>query len=301
MPLYRRVLIVADIEGSSGCWSYQDSSFRTKAWIGACCAMTKDVMTVVERLYAAGIEQVVVKDFHRTGYNLLPEWIDPRAKVVGGYRAGPIPGIGPVDGAEAVLFLGMHAASGPNGFLAHTLTSRISRLEVNGRLLPEVALFSASLAPFGVRPIFFSGCPIACDQAKDTIPQLDVYSIDKAAGRERFDVDPWRQGLAEAAAAALHNSRTGLYRPQGPFRTVVTLREGRQAAEKLARRWRVARQGAQLFLYHDGFDALYMDLIRLCYLTPLSERLLPLALAAANLRGRVGLSWLRRQVRKGRW
>ena len=180
------VLIIADIEGSSGCWSYRASAFKTNEWVEACVEMTRDVAAVVRALFDNGVHRVIVKDFHRTGFNLLPEMIDSRARVVQGYKIGPVPGIGDPGSAEAVLFLGMHAASGSNGFMAHTLTSRIRRLEVNGELLPEVYLFAGSLAPYGVRPIFFSGCPVACDQARTTIPGIHTYSIDKSVGRQEF-------------------------------------------------------------------------------------------------------------------
>jgi D-amino peptidase len=298
MPFFKRVLIVADIEGSSGCWRYEASAFKTTAWVGACIAMTRDVQAVVKKLYAGGVRQVIVKDFHRTGYNLIPEWIDPRARVIGGYKDGPVPGIGDPGTSEAVLYLGLHAASGSQGFLAHTLTSRIQHLEVNGNLLPEVALFSASLAPFGVRPIFFSGCPVACEQAQRAIPGIQVYPIDKSAGRERFAEKRWREGLAAAAAASLENSRTDVYAPEGPFRAVLTMRDGTRAAKKLAQRWGFDHRGAQILLSRNRYKALYRDLIRICYLTPMAERLLPLALAATNLRGRAGLAWLRRQVKR---
>ena len=298
MPFFKSVLIVADIEGSSGCWSYEASAFKTAAWVGACTAMTRDVQAVARELYACGVQQVIVKDFHRTGYNLLPEWIDSRVRVVGGYKIGPVPGIGDPGSAEAVLYLGLHAASGSDGFLAHTLTSRIQRLEVNGSLLPEVALFSASLAPFGLRPVFFSGCPVACEQTQNVIPGIQVYPIDKSAGREGFAEKRWREGLAAAAAASLNNSRADVFAPKGPFRSVLTLRDGRAAAKKLAQRWGFDRRGAQVFFTHDSFKALYRDLIRICYLTPMAERLLPLALAASNLRGRIGLAWLRHRVKR---
>ena len=89
----KSVLIIADIEGSSGCWSYSGSSFMTEAWFRACLEMTRDVDVVVTALFDAGIRQITVKDFHRTGYNLLPELIDSRAQVFSGYRPGPVPGI----------------------------------------------------------------------------------------------------------------------------------------------------------------------------------------------------------------
>ena len=35
--------IIADIEGSSDCWSYEGSSFMTAEWARACLGMTRDV------------------------------------------------------------------------------------------------------------------------------------------------------------------------------------------------------------------------------------------------------------------
>jgi D-amino peptidase len=296
--MFDSVLIIADIEGSSGCWSYRASAFKTHEWVAACEDMTRDIAVVVRALLDNGVHRVAVKDFHRTGFNLLPEMIDSRARVFQGYKVGPVPGIGDPGSAEAVLFLGMHAASGSNGFMAHTLTSRIRRLEVNGVLLPEVSLFAGSVASYGVRPIFFSGCPVACDQARDTIAGIHTYSIDKSVGRQEFAVEPWRQGLAQAATSALHDAQTVPFDPPGPFHTKVTLREGEPAAQKLANRWGVHRQGGDIILHNAHLGDLYIDLIRICYLTPMSERLLPLAVAVSNLRGRAGLAWLRRQVKK---
>jgi D-amino peptidase len=297
MTMFDSVLIIADIEGSSGCWSYRASAFKTHEWVAACVDMTRDVAAVVRSLLDNGVHRVIVKDFHRTGFNLLPEMINSRAKVVQGYKVGPVPGIGDPGSAEAVLFLGMHAASGSSGFMAHTLTSRIRRLEVNGELLPEVYLFAGSVASCGVRPIFFSGCPVACDQARGIIPGLHTYSIDKSVGRQEFAVEPWRQGLARAATSALHDAQAVPFEPPGPFDTKVTLREGEPAAQKLAARWGFHRQGADIVLHNARLGDLYLDLIRICYLTPMAERVLPLAVAASNLRGRAGLAWLRRQIK----
>jgi D-amino peptidase len=79
---YKRILIIADIEGSSGCWDYLASSFVTREWSRACVAMTRDVNTVVAALFDSGVKHIRVKDFHRTGFNLLPELMDPRAEII---------------------------------------------------------------------------------------------------------------------------------------------------------------------------------------------------------------------------
>ncbi len=127
----------------------------TSEWVRACKAMTADVSAVARALLDAGVSAVTIKDFHRTGYNLLVRWLPEAAAVISGYHAGPVPGMGRLPPAEVVMFLGMHAASVTSGFLAHTLTSRLSNIRVNGRSLPEIQLFAASLAPRGIRPLYF--------------------------------------------------------------------------------------------------------------------------------------------------
>jgi D-aminopeptidase len=293
---FEHILIIADIEGSSGCWSYQGSSFLTPEWAQACLEMTYDVNAVVKALFNAGVERITVKDFHRTGYNLMAEFIDSRAQLISGYRNGSVPGLGdPID-TDAVMFLGMHAASGTGGFLAHTLTSRIAGLEVNGKPTAEVALFASALAPHGIRPIFFSGCPMACSQASDAIENIHTYSIDKSNGAENFDTRTWRKGLAAAAVEALENSEAKPYKVSGPFDAVVRMRDGEAAAEKISQRWGFKREGAAILLNAGELQMLYIQLIRLCYLNPFILKILPLALFLSNLKGRIGLAWVRRRI-----
>ncbi len=296
--LSRRVLIIADIEGSSGCWNYAASLFFTREWVQACEAMTLDVQAVVQGLFDAGAEEVIIKDFHRTGYNLLPEHIDPRARVNSGYALGPIPGMGDPGRTDTVMFLGLHAASGTSGFLPHTMTSRLAEVQVNGRLVPEVALFASLLAPYGIRPVFFSGCPDACRQARQEVPGITTFEIDKAGGPDGFDPAAWRRRLAQTAVAALTNCHTRPLEGRGPLDVKVVFRDGPAMAKKIARRWRVQCQGDAVHFIADDMPALFEILSRICYLVPALLPVLPLALPLYNMKGRAGLAWVRHRLKK---
>ena len=296
--IHKNVLILSDIEGSSGCWNYSMSSFMTEDWPEACVDMSLDVQAVCNKLFQQGVDSILVKDFHRTGYNLLPELIDSQAKIVHGYHQHPVPGIGDPGNATAVLMIGMHAPSGSEGFLAHTLTSRISKLQVNGELLSEVELFSASLAPFNIVPIFFSGCPVACSYAEAKVPGLNCFPIDKSFDRQTFDKEKWRNSLADEALLALCECPGKLFIPEGPFSAEIEMRDGEHIARKLANRWNLSCKENTIFLASDNIHDLYFNLMRICYLTPLLEKVLPLALALSNLRGRYGLQWIRRRINR---
>jgi len=292
----RDILVICDIEGSSGCLGYAHSMFRTREWAVACLAMTRDAHAVVTALFDAGARRVTVKDFHRTAYNLFTDMIDPRAKVISGYRHGPFPGLGDPSGFDAALFIGMHAPSGSGGFLAHTMTSRIAEVRANGKLLSEIELFAGSLAPSGVAPLFFSGCPVACNYAKEAIPDITVFSIDKTTGWNDEDADAWREKLAYHAAASLSAPDIAPFNPEGPFEVTVLMRDGETAARTIARRWKIDRTGGTLGFRASSMLDIYKRLAQICYLTPFTEKITRVALPLYNLYGRAGIAWARRQI-----
>jgi D-aminopeptidase len=292
---YKNILIISDIEGSSGCWNYDASAFLTDGWFKACVDMSLDVDAVVKALFKAGVEKITVKDFHRTGYNLIPELIDNRVNLVHGYKAGPVPGIGDPYGAEALLMIGMHASSGSGGFLAHTMTSRISFLEVNGKAVSEAELFSSSLYSYGIVPIFFSGCPVACAEAEKSLPGINSYPAEKK-NFKTFDKDKWRKGLASFAVSALKNNKVSPFILNGPFKASVKMRDGKDEARKLAQRWNFLFEDDKIFIENDTFDLLYYNLIRLCYLYPAAEKFLRAVLPVYNIYGRYGLYRLRKRI-----
>lgn len=295
--MHKNILIIADIEGSSGCASYAASSFNTPEWYNACVEMSLDISAVVSALYDAGAENIYVKDFHRTGYNLLPELIDSRARIIHGYIEGPVPGIGNIYDSDAAMFIGMHASSGSDGFLAHTFTSRYSRMISGGRRVTELQLFASSLYTYNIKPVFFSGCPVACREAAEDVPGINTFPVIKDSSG-RADIGRCRGELAAAAAHSLLNNSTIPYMMPPPYSIELTMRDGAETAGKSAKRWGVEYMENEIFLHAENFDDLYRKLIGITYLTPALEKITAAALMLFNLYGRAGLSIARRKMRK---
>ncbi len=292
--MYKNILIIADIEGSTGCAGYEASSFNTSSWYDACIEMSLDIDFIVTKLFEKGADKVYVRDFHRTGYNLLPELIDERADIIHGYKEGPVPGIGEVYDSEAVMFIGFHASSGSGGFIAHTLTSRYKRILVNNKRVSELQLFASSLYRFSIKPVFFSGCPVACMEAEEDIRGINVFPVIKDESGQTDKIKS-RSALASAAADSLDNTKTAPYTMHPPFNIELQMRDGANAAEKTAARWGLKHNGSSITFTAENFDSFYRKLVSITYLTPLLEKIAPAALNLFNLYGRYGLFIVRRR------
>lgn len=290
--MHRKILIISDIEGSTGCLSARHSAYKTPEWASACYSLTQDMNAAAGALFEAGAESVTVVDFHRTGYNIFPVLLDKRLSLRQGYRAGPVIGIGNAEGFDAAFFMGMHAASGTQGFIPHTLTSRFSRILVNGRPLAEIELFASSLAQSGVKPVFFSGCPAAVKQAYAVIPGIAAFSVDKSL--PGYSPDAVRKELAASLPAALYND-VPPYNPAGSFTCRVRMRDGAQAALKLARRWGLKQEGDEVVFESKDMPGVYFTLARCAWLIPAAVPVLPAALFLSNLLGRAALTWALKQ------
>lgn len=289
---HKRILVLADIEGSSDCHDYPATTFLGKGWPRACLGMSRDVDTVVKALLAAGVNQVYVKDFHRTGYNIFRSEIDARARLISGYFKGPVPGIGRLYQTTGLILLGMHAPSGSQGFLAHTLTSKIERLRINGRQISEAELFSAVLVPFGLVPLFFSGCPAACAHVENRMNPIQTFPITPSDKKNETARVLWRRQLAESVSQSLSHSRTMPFQLSGPFDIDIRFRHIGLAAKR-SKQWGLRRSENTIFFSARTIEELYQQIIAVVYLSPAMAKGLPWLLPVYNLGARFGLTLAR--------
>ena len=289
------VLIIADIEGSTGCHNRQDSQLFNDGWVRACVELSRDIDQIGRQLLNSGVSRVRVKDFHRSGYNLFREIIDEGIEIDQGYQIGPIIGIGEARGFNCLLMTGMHAASGTDGFLPHTLTSKFAGIFVNGEPLTEAELFAASVAPAGLVPTFFSGCETACRQAARAIKNIKTFMVNKPLAETPQSI---RENLAHAAVSSLNSFSEKPFTPEGPFNVVVKMRDGEKAAAKLRKTWKFPGESDELHFSSDNIHTLYWQLVRLAYLKPFYEKHLATAINIANMSGRLTQIWARRRAKK---
>lgn len=266
----RVAYVVADLEGSTGVWTRAHTLLGTREWQEARVELTKDINAVAEALFEMGVREVVVKDFHRTGYNLIPRYLDRGVKLVSGYYSGPAVGYGKLYGADFALFVGLHASGGnEHGFLSHTLTSRIAEIQVNGKRVCEAELFATVLSAFHIPVCFFSGCPAACEEVSQKMDWVVTYAIAKdpeVYGDERRRRDyivQMRQSLQERIKRIPDPEAAPLFSLEPPFDCQVIFHQEAEARRRNS--WGFSQNGKVIKFYTAQFFQLYLNLIKIAY------------------------------------
>jgi len=284
----RVAYIVADLEGSTGAWTKAHTLLGTREWQEARVDLTRDINAVVESLLEMGVKGVIVKDFHRTGYNLIPRYLDRRAKLVSGYYVGPAVGYGKLHGADFALLVGLHASGGnENGFLPHTLTSRIAEIRVNGKKLCEAELFATVLSAFHVPVCFFSGCPAACQEVKEKMGWVTTYAIPKEMTvyrdeeKRRDYIAQKREGLRRKIKEISDPKSKPLFTMETPFDCQVIFHE--EAEARRMNPWGFSQQGQIIQFHTEQFGELYQNLLKIAYFPKLAYQLRSIVLPLTRL------------------
>lgn len=183
-----RVYISGDIEGITGLvsWSqcgkpagqHYDFDFARRMY-------THDMNAAIRGARAAGATQVVVKDAHNTGKNLLIDMLEPGTELISGYGAGMDGMMEGLDGSyDAAMLVGYHAMAGTtSGLLEHALAGGLHRFWINGELAGEIAASAGVAGAHGVPTVFVSSDRAGCAEGKALIPDLVTYETKVGMGK----------------------------------------------------------------------------------------------------------------------
>ncbi|WP_439682664.1 D-amino peptidase, DppA family [Cupriavidus oxalaticus] len=178
-----KILVSTDIEGVAGVFHAEQTRpgngeyERARAW------MTAEANAAVAGAFAGGATEVLVNDSHGGFRNLLPDQLDPRARLVLGKPRylGMMAGI--EDGADGVLMIGYHGRAQSRGVLAHTINSgAFARVWLNGMELGEAGLYGALAGEAGVPVLMASGDDVLVQETRPLMPWVRFVETKRAGG-----------------------------------------------------------------------------------------------------------------------
>lgn len=172
-----KIFISVDMEGVGGIGTSAMTSTGGKDYETGRKLMTNEVNAVVSTIFESGPATIVVNDSHGDMQNLLHTQLDPRVE----YIQSNIKPLGMVQGLDAsfdaVIFIGYHAMAGAeNGFLAHTGSSSVKGLWLNGVEVGEGGLNTYFASALGVPVILASGDRTFTEEIKKLTPARTVIT-----------------------------------------------------------------------------------------------------------------------------
>lgn len=179
-----KIYIFADMEGISGIAGSMYVLGDGSHYNPGRRFLTADINACASACFEAGADEVVVRDGHGGGYNVLWEDIDPRVQLVQGSTPGKR--FYGIEGSAGVILLGYHAMAGTNGaLLEHTYSSKsIQNIWMNGRRCGEFEIDTAIAGDYGIPVIMTSGCDKLCAQAKEFLPSVITCEVKKSTAQQ---------------------------------------------------------------------------------------------------------------------
>lgn len=140
-----KVYISADIEGVTGISSWEETHKGHEGYEAYQLQMTKEVAAACRALVEAGVTEILVKDAHEDGKNLIHELLPKEVKIISGWSNHPLSMIEGLDESfDAAIFIGYHSGAMTNGSpLNHSLNpEKIRSISINGELADEFLIFA---------------------------------------------------------------------------------------------------------------------------------------------------------------
>jgi D-amino peptidase len=189
-----KVYISVDMEGVAGIGHPKPTSRGDSGYAAAVHLMDGEANAAVLGAFDGGAAEVTVNDSHGSMYNLTPEALDPRARLVQGRKPYSMV-TGAADGGFAVaLFIGYHARAGhPHGTIAHTYTGDPTLTTLNGRPVGEYGINALYLGALGVPVGLAAGDDALAEEVAEWLPWAERVIV--------------KRGLSRAAADSLHPER----------------------------------------------------------------------------------------------
>lgn len=209
----RKVYISVDMEGISGVNGDDQTGAGGAEYGRARKLMAEDANAAIRGAFAGGATEVVVNDSHGSQRNLLPEDLDPRARLISHSfkRHGMMEGLD--ETFDAVLFIGYHAkADAPRGLFAHTGSGVVRDLQVNGVSVGEGGMNAALAAWHGVPVVMVSGDDVAIEEVRRSVPDIRGVVVKRAINMRAVELRPLADARRDIEAAA-RDGVTGARKP----------------------------------------------------------------------------------------
>ena len=224
-----KVFISVDMEGIAGVVNWEDVSRSGKDYGYFRRIMSLEANAAVQGAFDAGATEVVVRDSHGSARNILPDLLDPRARLIRDWSGGPKGMMEGIDESfDAVVFIGYHGKAGtPDALLEHTSSGNVLDFAINGTSYPEAGYNALIAGSFGVPVVFLAGDQAICDQVQGFLGEVATVATKEGIGAASKGLHPEtaRERIRRGVREAVENrARYEPYTIEAPYTLVLQLK-----------------------------------------------------------------------------
>jgi len=213
-----KIFITADIEGITGATKWEETDQTNQYFLELREQMTAEVKAACEGALNAGAKEIVVKDSHGWGCNLLHKKLPREVKLIRSWAAHPYSMMYGIDKTfDATLVIGYHSQAGTDGSpLAHTMTGNMMHVKINDLLSSEFVISAYTSGYEGVPVAFLAGDAALCKHAKSFLPGITTVAVKEAEGSATYNLHPdlaadmIREGVENALKGDLSKCRVAM-------------------------------------------------------------------------------------------
>ena len=183
-----RVYLSVDMEGIAGISHMRPTAREDSAYEMAVELMEGETNAAIEGACSGGADLVVVNDSHGSMYNLRPEKVDRRARLVQGRK--PLSMVeAAVDGRfDVALFVGYHSRAGhPRGTIAHTYSGAPTLTTLGGKPVGEYGINGMYLGALGVPVGLVTGDDALAEEVADWLPWAERVVVKRSVSQQAAD------------------------------------------------------------------------------------------------------------------
>jgi len=184
--------ISADIEGITGVTSWDETDIDKPAYAIAQKQMTAEVAAACQGALQAGASEILVKDAHSTGRNILAGDIPHEARLIRSWSGHPFGMVEELDETfQALALIGYHSRAGSGASpLAHTMSGAITYAKINDRFASEFLFAAYTAALVKVPLVFVSGDQGLCTEINQFHPHIHTLAVKSGIGESTNSLHP---------------------------------------------------------------------------------------------------------------
>lgn len=188
-----KIYISADIEGTTGITHWDETEKeKSEEYKHFQKQMTNEVVAACEGARNACATEILVKDAHHTGRNILADRLPEEVKLVRGWSGHPLCMVQELDESfDAAVFIGYHSRAGSDtNPLAHSMSTTVDYININGVYASEFLLHTYAAALKNVPVVFVSGDEGLCRDVSILNERIQTLAVNSGIGDSTISIHP---------------------------------------------------------------------------------------------------------------